>query len=424
VLAAWFTLRVLALKIVRDMELLTILNHCHRHRGFVYQHARFGPGKNSIEVHVRPREGSTAVCSGCHQPAAGYDHLPERCFEFIPLWGFLVFLLYRMRRVDCRHCGVVVEEVPWGDGKHQLTRAYMLFLARWARKLSWKETAEAFHTSWDQVCDAVEYVVGWGLQHRTLESICAIGVDEIQYAKGHKYLTLVYQIDPGFTRLLWVGKERTIESFQGFFTVIGEQLAAQIEFVCSDMWQPYLDVIRQKCSQALHILDRFHIVAKMNKALDDVRAAESRKMAQDGHPPLLKKSRWCVLKRKENLTSQQKFRLARPAPLQPPDRPCLSPQRRFSAVLGIQLAHMGRHVPGFLVPPNDAIPHRADEEDRPDVARSPRAAAQLFQGQKADFQRCGRGAEQQSQSNHEKILWLSYLSHPGTRALSLTWQTT
>ena len=115
-----------------------------------------------------------------------------------------------------------------------------------------------------------------------MESIHAIGVDEIQYAKGHKYLTLVYQIDQGITRLLWVGQERTIESFQGFFTVIGESLAAQIEFVCSDMWQPYLDVIRQKCSQALHILDRFHIVAKMNKALDDVRAAESRQMAQDG----------------------------------------------------------------------------------------------------------------------------------------------
>src|SRR5207245_1765045 len=100
----------------------------------------------------------------------------------------------------------------------------------------------------------------------------------------------------------------TIESFQGFFTLIREKLASQIEFVCSDMWQPYLDVIRQKCSQALHILDRFHIVAKMNKALDEVRAAETRRMAQDGHQPLLKKSRWCVLKRKEN-TSQQKFRL-------------------------------------------------------------------------------------------------------------------
>jgi transposase len=306
---ARFTLEVFALEIVRAMELITILNHCYRHRGFVYQHARFGPGKKSIEVDVRPRQGAAAVCSGCGKAAPGYHHLPERRFEFIPFWGFLIFLLYRRRRVNCRGCGVVAEELPWSDGKHQSTKAHMLFLARWARRLSWQETAEAFHTSWDRVCDAVEYVVVWGLEHRTLESIGAIGVDEIQYAKGHKYLTLVYQIDQGITRLLWVGRERTIESFQGFFTLIGDPLAAQIQFVCSDMWQPYLDVIREKCSQALHILDRFHIVAKMNKALDEVRAEETRKMAREGHEPLLKKSRWCVLKRKENLTFQQQLRL-------------------------------------------------------------------------------------------------------------------
>src|SRR5947207_10565238 len=292
------------------LQLITILNRCHRFPGFVYHQARFSSDHKSIEIAVRPRKGSAAVCSRCHRPARGYDLLAERRFEFIPFWGFLVFLLYSMRRVDCRRCeAVVVEEVPWGDGKRTLTRVYMLFLARWARKLSWKETAEAFRTSWEKVFDAVEYVVTFGLEHRVLGQIDAIGVDEIQYAKGHKYLTLVYQIDQGLTRLLWVGKERTIESFQGFFTLIGEKLASQIEFVCSDMWQPYLDVIRKKCSQALHILDRFHIVAKMNKALDEVRAAETRRMAQDGHQPLLKKSRWCVLKRKENLTSAQKFRL-------------------------------------------------------------------------------------------------------------------
>lgn len=292
------------------MQLITILNRCHRFRGFVYEGAKFSPSEqHTIEVRVRPRAGSAAICSGCHRPAAGYDHLSERRFEFIPFWGFLVFLLYRMRRVNCKTCGVVVEELPWASGKHQLTKVYMQFLAHWARKLSWKETATSFRTSWEQVCHAVEYVVSWGLEHRTLAPIRAIGVDEIQYAKGHKYLTLVYQIDAGLTRLLWVGKERTVETFEGFFAMIGEDLSSQIEFVCSDMWKPYLRVIREKCSQALHILDRFHIVAKMNEALDDVRAAESRKMAQEGHEPLLKKSRWCVLKRKENLTPQQKFRL-------------------------------------------------------------------------------------------------------------------
>jgi transposase len=168
----------LVFAIVGGMELVTIPNHCHRHRGFIYQHARFGPSKKTIEVDVRPRQGTAAVCSGCHRPAPGYDHLPERRFEFIPFWGFLVFFLYRMRRVHCRNCGIVVEQVPGSDGKHQSTKAHMLFLARWARKLSWKETAEPFHTSWDKVCDAVEYVVRWGLEHRTLESIRAIGVDK------------------------------------------------------------------------------------------------------------------------------------------------------------------------------------------------------------------------------------------------------
>jgi transposase len=292
------------------LQLITILNRCHRFPGFVYRQARFSADHKSIEIAVRPRKGSVAVCSRCHQPAPGYDQLPERCFEFIPFWGFLVFLLYSMRRVDCRRCeAVVVEEVPWGDGKRTLTRAYMLFLARWARRLSWKETAEAFRTSWEKVFDAVEYVVTFGLEHRVLGQIDAIGVDEIQYAKGHKYLTLVYQIDLGVIRLLWVGRERTIESFQRFFAVIGDEVASKIAFVCSDMWEPYLKVIREKCSEALHILDRFHIVAKMNKALDEVRAGESRRMASDGLAPVLKKSRWLLLKREENLKTEQRFRL-------------------------------------------------------------------------------------------------------------------
>jgi transposase len=291
------------------MRLITLLNHCQHFTGFVYGKARLCQQTGTIEIDVRPRRGSKPVCSGCHRPAPGYDHLGVRRFDFIPLWGFMVQLLYRMRRVDCSTCGVRVEEVPWAIGKHQLTKAYMVFLAHWARRLSWKETAIAFRTTWDKVFDAVRYVVEWGLVHRELGQIRAIGVDEIQYSKGHKYLTLVYQIEEGCTRLLWIGKDRTVESFEQFFNMIGKQLCDGIEFVCSDMWQPYLRVIRERCTNALNILDRFHIVAKMNEALDDVRASEARKLAKDGHKPILKKSRWCILKRKTNLTSHQRFRL-------------------------------------------------------------------------------------------------------------------
>ena len=109
--------------------------------------------------------------------------------------------------------------------------------------------------------------LAWGLEHRVLGPIRAIGVDEIQIGKGHKYLTLVYQIDLGCTRLLWIGKERTVKTFREFFAMIGPEVSAKIEFVCSDMWKPYLGVIRAKCSQALNILDRFPLLSKTGRNL-------------------------------------------------------------------------------------------------------------------------------------------------------------
>ncbi len=108
---------------IRFMELITILNRCHRFKGIVYHQARFSADHKSIEVQVRPRKGSATICSRCRR-APGYDQLAERRFEFIPLWGFFVFLLYTMRRVECRRCGLVaVEEVPWCDGKRTLTKS-------------------------------------------------------------------------------------------------------------------------------------------------------------------------------------------------------------------------------------------------------------------------------------------------------------
>src|SRR3974390_2372817 len=80
------------------MQLITILNRCHRFPGFVYYRDRISPGQKMIEISVRPRKGSAAICSRCHLPAPGYDQLAERRFVFIPLWGFFVFLLYPMRR--------------------------------------------------------------------------------------------------------------------------------------------------------------------------------------------------------------------------------------------------------------------------------------------------------------------------------------
>jgi transposase len=206
-------------------------------------------------------------------------------------------------------CGVRTEQVPWGEGKKQLTKVYMQYLANWAQVLSWQEVARRFHTSWEKVFHSVEYVVEWGLKHRSLEGITAVGVDEIAWKKGHKYLTLVYQINNGAVRLLWIGKDRTEKTFHGFFDKLGAEKAKLIEYVCSDMWKAYLKVIKERIPQSVHVLDRYHIVARLNKALDQVRAGEHKQMKQDDFDPILTKARWLLLKRPENLTDNQGAKL-------------------------------------------------------------------------------------------------------------------
>jgi transposase len=152
---------------------------------------------------------------------------------------------------------------------------------------------------------AVTLAVLWGVANRSLEGITAVGVDEIQWRKGHKYLTLVYQIQDGCKRLLWVGAERTEKSFRGFFDLLGAARAAALRFISSDMGKPYLSVIAERARQAIHVLDRYHAMAKMNKAIDEVRAAEVKRLKQDGYEPVLKHARWVLLKRPENLTEPQ-----------------------------------------------------------------------------------------------------------------------
>lgn len=294
------------------MQLQTILNRVQRHSSFVYRAVRFRDAASDVpvlEAAIEPRANGRPVCSGCGEKRPGYDRLPERSFEFVPLWGMPFFFVYALRRVDCPECGIVAERVPWASGKHRQTTTLHWFLAGWAKRMSWQETARAFRTSWESVYRAVTFAVAWGIVNRSLDDVKAVGVDEIQWRRGHKYLTLVYQIQEGCKRLLWVAADRTEESLRGFFKMLGEAGSSALQFVCSDMWKPYLTTIAEEAGQAIHVLDRFHIMARMNKAIDQVRAEEAKRMKRDGHEPVLKHSRWVLLKRPENLNETQSTKL-------------------------------------------------------------------------------------------------------------------
>jgi transposase len=294
------------------MHIKTLLNRLEKHKGFVYQSVRLIEEKAHLvlEVTVRPRKGCHPVCSVCGQEGSGYDTLPLRRFEFVPFWGIVVFFAYAMRRVDCPTCGVKVEAVPWANGNHRQTKTYAWFLASWAKRLSWSEVAEAFHTSWHHVFTAVRRAVAWGRSHMNVDGVTAIGIDEMAWGRWHRYVTVVYQINEGRKRLLWIGRERTVQTLLGFFGWFGQERSNRLAFICSDMWKPYLKVIGQKAGGAVHILDRFHIMAHLNKALDQVRAEEARELKAQGLAPVLKGSRWLFLKRFENMTFRQIEKLA------------------------------------------------------------------------------------------------------------------
>ena len=294
------------------MRLQTILNRVEEFESFVYGEARLEEQASdpALIVEIRPRQNGRPHCLGCGRRGRAYDRLEERRFEFVPLWGIVVFLAYRMRRVDCKRCGVTVKMVPWCDGKNQLTTTHRWFLATWAKRLSWSEAASIFQTSWDSVCRAVDHAVAWGLAHRDLSGLTSLGVDEIAWSRGHRYLTLVYDIGGPTRRLLAVAQEQTEASLRSCLDGLGETACKQVCFACSDMWQPYLKVIAERLGNAIHVLDRFHVMQKFGKALDEIRAEESKRLQRDGYEPVLKRSRWCFLKRPGNLTEKQTVKLS------------------------------------------------------------------------------------------------------------------
>lgn len=286
--------------------------------GFVYQDVRLRRHRDGrpagIEITVAAHGGSRAKCSQCRQAAPGYDRLEPRSWLFVPLWGLPTWFRYPPRRVECPEHGVVVEYLPWSQGKRPVTTAMMGFLARWARRLSWRETAVVFGTSWEMVYRSVAWFVQWGLAHRELTGVQSIGVDEIHWGKSKGadcFLTVIYQIDQNCRRLLWVGRKRTQATLRRGLAALGREVVGGLRFVCSDMWRPYLNVVAAEVGQALHVLDRFHITMHLNQAVDQVRRAESTRLraAASNQAVMLKAMRWKLLRRGSRVRGRARSQL-------------------------------------------------------------------------------------------------------------------
>ena len=297
-----------------QVKVKTLLNRTQPIPGFCYTDVRLveSPGDPELWVEIKAHTQRQGLCSICERPAPTYDHLDRREWQHVGLWRIVTRFFYAPRRVACPEHGVRVEAMPWNEGKRPWTKAMMVFLARWARRLSWKETAEAFDVSWEAVYRSVQWIVEWGLAHRVLAGITAIGLDELHWRKGKKsanFLTLIYQVDEGCRRLLWVGLRRTERSLRQGLKTLGVEVVAGIRVVVSDMWRPYLAVVRKNMSHAAQILDRFHLTALLNKAVDQVRRGEGYALRGQARGQRLKKTRWLLLKPRARVRGKARERL-------------------------------------------------------------------------------------------------------------------
>jgi transposase len=261
---------------------------------------------NELEIHLDAKRGRKLPCAVCGRPCRAKDKIRERRWLHVSLWGIPVFLYYRPRRVRCPEHGIKVERIPWSMGKKPVSFPLITVLAFWSRMLAWDQVARLFHVSWNTVRSSVDAAVAYGRAREHYQRVRFIGIDEISRKKGHVYHTQVYDLEG--KRLLWTGAHRDKDSLRRFFAWWGEERTAAIEGVCCDMWQNYIDVIRERCGESVIVFDKFHIVRHLLEAVDKVRRMEVKALG-GVDAEALKGTRYIWLKNPWNLTDKQEARL-------------------------------------------------------------------------------------------------------------------
>ncbi len=273
----------------------------------------FEDESESIVVSVHPRKGAKQRCGVCQRRCPRYDHGEGRRRWRGPDLGLLrSFLEADAPRVSCPEHGVVVASVPWARHDTRHTRVFEDTVAWMATRTS-KSTLEVLlRIAWRTVGAIVTRVVAEGVAARDpLEGLRRIGIDEISYKKGHRYITIVVDHDTG--RLVWAAPGRDRKTLSAFFAALGESRCAAVTHVSADAAQWIAEEVAAHCPNAVRCADAFHIVAWAGDALDQVRRDtwnEARRGGMSVHARDLKGARYALWKNPKNLTDRQQLKLA------------------------------------------------------------------------------------------------------------------
>lgn len=210
--------------------------------------------------------------------SARYDRSRRR-WRHLDAASMQVWLEADIARIDCGRCGRVrTEDVAWARPGARHTRDFEDLVAWLAQRTDKTSIARLLRCSWEAVQRVVTRVVADHIDDRRFEALRHIGVDEINYKRGHKYLTVVADHDTG--RVVWVAEGRTQAALEGFFDALGPERRQRIEAVSMDMATIYRDATRRAVPHAAICFDPFHLVSWANKAVDAVFQKVDRRSSQ------------------------------------------------------------------------------------------------------------------------------------------------
>lgn len=227
-----------------------------------------------VHVYLAHEEGIEWPCPECGAASKLHDHQPERQWRHLDTCQYRTILHASPPRSECREHGVRVVKLPWAEPSSRFTALFEALAIEWLKAASRKAVAELLQLSWDEMHGIMERAVKRGLARRQAEPVARIGVDEKSFRKGHKYLTVVNDLERG--RVLYVAEDRKQSSLDGFWETLSEEQIGAIEAVAMDMWDPYVASVREHLPQAGRkiVYDKFHIAKHLNEAVDQVRRQE------------------------------------------------------------------------------------------------------------------------------------------------------
>jgi transposase len=262
-----------------------------------------------VEVRLRRRR---RVCSGCGQIVSATHDSARRRWRHLDLGGVRCFVEATLRRVSCPDCGVRVEAVAFARVGARHTRAFDELVACLAQQMAKTPLSQLVRVSWETVGRICARVLAERLGPERFQGLQRIGIDEISYRRGHRYLTLVVDHDTG--RVVWASAgARAKESLDGFLAALGPERAAAIEAVSLDMAPGYNQAIRERLPQAAICIDPFHVVKLCNRALELVRRTQWRLhhgRRQSERDRWRIGARWALLTGAEHQSARQRQLLA------------------------------------------------------------------------------------------------------------------